>query len=88
MQISQRQLGITAGIEKTSASARINQYERGKHVPDYATLNQLAKVLHVPVSFFYCEDDTDAEFLLNMYELTPQQQSKMKQLAANINFKP
>ena len=35
--ISQKQLGIMAGIDEFSASPRINQYERGKHVPDFAT---------------------------------------------------
>ena len=33
--LSQKQLGIKAGIEEFSASPRINQYERGKHTPDY-----------------------------------------------------
>ncbi len=32
--ISQEQLGILAGIDEFSASARMNQYERGKHSPN------------------------------------------------------
>jgi len=51
--ISQKQLGILAGIDQFVASARINQYERGKHVPDLLMAERLAHELGVPVSFFY-----------------------------------
>ncbi len=54
--ISQRRLGIEARIDEFSASARINQYERGKHVPDLLTLTRLAQALKVPVPYFYSED--------------------------------
>lgn len=55
--VSQKTLGILAGIDEFVASARINQYERGKHEPDYATAVRLATVLEVPVSFLYEQDD-------------------------------
>jgi len=42
----------------------MNQYERGKHTPDYGTVCRLAAVLDVPVAFFYAEDDAEAELLL------------------------
>ena len=84
--ISQRNLGIAAGIDPTSASARMNQYERGKHVPDFDTLTKLSAVLDVPVTFFYCTDDADAEFQLNYHQLQSQQQSQVKQLLQRINF--
>ena len=45
--LSQKQLGIKAGIDELSASPRIKQYERGKHTPDYSTVERLAKVLKV-----------------------------------------
>lgn len=54
--ISQKQLGIKAGIDPFSASARINQYERGKHMPDLQTLARVAAVMQVPVPYFYCQD--------------------------------
>ena len=41
--ISQEQLGL-AGIDEPSASARINQYERGKHTPDHVTVARLAEL--------------------------------------------
>lgn len=60
---SQKQLGIEAGIDEFSASARMNQYETGKHVPDFLTLKRVALVLNVPVAYFYCEDDNLAELV-------------------------
>ena len=50
--ISQKNLGIAAGIDEFSASARMNQYETGKHTPDFLTLSKIAKVLKTPVAFF------------------------------------
>lgn len=84
--LSQRNLGIAAGIDESSSSARMNQYERAKHVPDFDTLSKLAKVLDVPVSYFYCVDDADAEFQLNFHQLHTTQQTQVKQLLERINF--
>lgn len=55
--LSQKSLGIAAGIDEFSASARMNQYETGKHTPDYSTLVLIAKVLKLPVAYFYAESD-------------------------------
>ena len=65
--LSQKKLGIIVGIDAFSASARMNQYEKGKHVPDFLILKRIAKVLSVPAAYFYAEDDTLAELLL-LYE--------------------
>jgi transcriptional regulator with XRE-family HTH domain len=67
--VSQKQLGIKAGIDDFSASARINQYERGKHMPDLQTLTRLAAVLQVPVPYFYCEDPELAEVIVRFSAL-------------------
>lgn len=84
-ELSQRSLGIAAGIDSTSASARMNQYERGKHVPDYNTLTSLALVLEVPIPYFYADDD-QAELLLNMALLSNEQQALVRGLVKRINF--
>ena len=42
--LSQKELGIAAGIDPFSASPRIKQYETGKHTPDFLTLKNLAEV--------------------------------------------
>ncbi len=63
MGLSQMELGVRAGIDASSASSRINQYERGKHSPDFLTVCNLAKVLRVPSAYFYAEEDALAELI-------------------------
>lgn len=75
--ISQKQLGIRAGIDEFSASPRINQYERGKHTPDYATVERFAKVLKVPTPFFYARDDDLAQMILNFRMLSTHARRKL-----------
>ncbi len=61
--LSQKGLGIAAGIDEFSASARMNQYETGKHVPDYLTLTRIAKILKLPTAYFYAESEELAKFI-------------------------
>ena len=75
--ISQKQLGIRAGIDEFSASARINQYERGKHMPDLQTLTRLAAVLRTPVPYFYCQDSELAEVIFRFAALSKSQRRKL-----------
>ena len=67
--LSQKALGIAAGIDEFSASPRINQYERGKHIPDLLTMEKLASVLGVPVPYFFAEDEQLAELLMLLHSL-------------------
>jgi transcriptional regulator with XRE-family HTH domain len=67
--LSQERLGVLAGIDEMSASARMNQYERGKHAPDWLTVQRLAAVLQVPVAYLYADDDATAEMLLVFHAL-------------------
>ena len=62
--LSQEKLGIMAGIDEFSASARMNQYETGTHTPDYSTMKKIAKVLKIPTVYFYAEEDYLAEIIL------------------------
>lgn len=55
--LSQKALGIAAGIDEFSASARINHYEKDRHMPDYSTLERISSILKVPVAYFYAETD-------------------------------
>ena len=75
--ISQKQLGILAGIDEFSASPRINQYERGKHVPDFATAARLAKALSISVTYFYADDDELAELILLYSSADEEKQSSV-----------
>lgn len=61
--LSQKQLGISAGVDEFSASPRINQYETGKHAPDFSTLKRIALILTVPTAYFYAEEDELAQII-------------------------
>jgi len=62
--LSQKKLGIAAGIDEFSASPRINQYEQGKHSPDFAIAEKLAEVLGIPTPFLFTREDDLAELIL------------------------
>ncbi|KAA8997323.1 helix-turn-helix transcriptional regulator [Affinibrenneria salicis] len=62
--LSQQQLGVLAGIDEATASARMNQYERGVHTPDFELVCRLAAVLNIPASYFYTVEDDLAEIIL------------------------
>lgn len=74
---SQKELGIRAGIDEFSASPRINQYEKGKHTPDYLTLKRLAEVLDVPVPFFLAEDANLAELIRRYGQLNRSERQRL-----------
>lgn len=62
--LSQKQLGILAGLDEFVASTRINRYERGVHEPDAGIAMRLAGVLNVPRAYLYADDDAMAELIL------------------------
>jgi len=72
--LSQEKLGKLAGIDPMSASARMNQYERGKHSPDYQLMCRVAEILKMPVSWFYTEDEEHARLQEIFYLLSPAEQ--------------
>ena len=65
--LSQKMLGIEAGLDAFVASTRINRYELGIHKPDLLTVRKLAQVLKVPVAFFYADTDDEIAELLFRY---------------------
>jgi transcriptional regulator with XRE-family HTH domain len=75
--LSQKKLGILAGIDEFSASPRINQYERGKHVPDVFMVERLARVLNIPAIYMYCENETMAAIILEFNTLSEESQSSI-----------
>jgi transcriptional regulator with XRE-family HTH domain len=62
--ISQEALATRAGIDEFSASARISQYETGKHVPRYEIACKLAEVLKISVAYLYASDEATARMLI------------------------
>ncbi|KMV30491.1 XRE family transcriptional regulator [Photobacterium swingsii] len=59
--ITQKDLGVRIGMEPSSASGRMNHYEKGRHTPDISTLQRMADELGVPLNYFFCEDELTAE---------------------------
>lgn len=55
--LSQKKLGILAGIDEFVASTRINRYEKGIYEPNLETSGKLAEVLELPLAYFYAEDE-------------------------------
>lgn len=75
--ISQKQLGIEAGIDEFSASARMNQYEKGTHTPDLTTVENIAKVLEVPTAYLFATEDDLAEVILLFGEQNEKQRASI-----------
>ncbi len=75
--LTQQQLGMRLGMEQSTASARMNQYEKGKHAPDYQTMQRIAQELGFPVA--YCDDDLLAELLCLLAKLPKERQQEMLQ---------
>ena len=84
--VSQKKLGIMVGINEFSASSRMNQYERGKHIPDFLTLKRIAKVLLVPVVYFYTEDNNLAKLLFLHEKLDDVAKERLYNFCKKLHF--
>jgi transcriptional regulator with XRE-family HTH domain len=62
--LSQKNLGIKAGIDQFAASTRINYYERDKTHPPFPIAERLARVLNVPTPYLYAREDELANWIL------------------------
>lgn len=63
-QLSQKDLGIQAGLDPFVASTRINRYELGVHEPDLAIVERMATALGVPAAYLFADDDRLARMIL------------------------
>ncbi|WP_153446830.1 helix-turn-helix domain-containing protein [Vibrio algicola] len=68
--ITQKNLGVKIGMEESSASGRMNHYEKGRHIPDIGTLRRMAEELDVPLNYFFCDDDVMAELVCAINKLS------------------
>ncbi|SFG66458.1 helix-turn-helix transcriptional regulator [Neptunomonas qingdaonensis] len=75
--LTQQQLGIRLGMDPNTASARMNQYEKGKHAPDYQTAKRMADELGVPVAYLYCDDDMLAELICVIAKLKESEKAEL-----------
>ena len=64
---TQEKLGVLAGIEESTARARISYYESGTYHPNFDTACRLAAILDVPESYLYTLDDDFAAKILEFY---------------------
>ena len=83
--LSQKQLGIQAGIDEFAASARVNRYELGIHQPDFDTAGRLAAVLRVPLAYFFADDDRLADLILAFARLHARKQELLLRSIAEPN---
>lgn len=79
---SQERLGIDAGIDEASASARVNQYEQGKHLPDLRLASRFAELLDVPLAYLFCEEDELAVLILEARTLSPERLERIRDFLA------
>lgn len=64
--MSQELLGVSVGIEEASASARMNQYKKGKLEP---IVEAIAKALRLPEAYHYAKEDELAKLIYLYNEL-------------------
>jgi transcriptional regulator with XRE-family HTH domain len=67
---SQEKLGVFAGLEEGTVSARMSGYESGKHTPAPLILERIADALKIPAPYFYTKDDGLAELIRCYGQLT------------------
>lgn len=82
--LSLEQLGIEAGLEPASDSARMNRYELGNRAPDAMTLENLGEVLNAPAAYFYASSDDLSALILRFHRSTKADKLKITQLLGEI----
>ena len=81
--ITQKDLGVKIGMEPSSASGRMNHYEKGRHVPDISTLKRMADELEVPLNYFFCEDQLSAELACIIEKMTEEEKKRLLKELSN-----
>ena len=71
-------------MDESTASARMNQYERGRHTPELKALKLIADELNVPLSYFFCEDELSAELVTNLNKLPEDEKWKVLELTKSL----
>ncbi len=84
--ITQESLGVKAGIDEYSASARMNQYEKGVHLPNFELLERCATVLDVPVEYFYARSDDVAGLLLKYHRMSTKQREVLLKYLESVDM--
>ncbi|HEY0198716.1 MAG TPA: helix-turn-helix transcriptional regulator [Rhodanobacter sp.] len=61
---SQPELGVAIGLDAGGAGGRVSRYETGKHEVKHGLQELFAKVLALPLTYFYIKDDEEARSIL------------------------
>ena len=80
--LPQDKLGVMAGLEESSSSARMSRYESGIHEPTFQFIDAISRVLGISTAFFYCADDRLADIIRIYSDLS---ESKRKILHKKID---
>lgn len=83
--LAQEELGVMAGLEESSSSARISRYESGIHEPPFQFALALAKVLGVSPAYFYCPDDRLADIILTYSGVSEAKRQVLYQAAKDLH---
>ena len=82
--LTQEKLGILAGIDESNASAKVNQYEQGTHIPKYPRLKDLASALGIPTAYFFAESDELADLIYRYGKLSEKEKGKLLAYAQGL----
>lgn len=75
--MTQKELGIRIGMDQSSASSRMNHYEKDRHTPDIQTLQRMADELGVPLNYLFCENSESAELACLINNLSTEEKKKL-----------
>lgn len=82
--LSQERLGIEAGLDEMSASARTNRYELGKRTPSPELVERFGMVLGLPAAYFYASDDDTAELLARFHILSAPERERILEIIRSL----
>lgn len=64
-------------MDPGAASGRMNHYEKGRHMPDFETMERIAKELDVPVAYFFCRSESAAELVRLIEAMSEEQRQEL-----------
>lgn len=76
--LTQEQLSTKLGFDRSHGTARISQYETGKHAPDFAMAKKMADALGVPVAYLYCDDEDLSQLILAISKMSKDELELLK----------
>lgn len=83
--LSQEKVGQEAELDPGSARVRVNRYENGHRTPNPELVEAFAKVLKVPATYFYAQDDNEAEMLIAFHRLSKAKRAKVIEFVTSLD---